>query len=1054
MKKLISIIVAVLIMMSGMSVYANPQDMTFDGINYLNTEDYPVAFKGNVWHTGVQNSDILLPLREDWTVDIDRSVSQPIVAGNYLYALADNKLLQVSITDQSVTGSISIQTSNSPALSHITVIKNSEGWFDPDKLDRLIFGSAEGKIYCVKINEGKLNSSWIDWTYTAASGYAITSNPVFVFDSVTEAPYVIAGAANGTFYVLDADGKLIKSIKETTGNISSPLIFHTNNSATHSVFLYGVDASTGYIASGFLNDGEYQENPLLSKSVSEAFSMSGITGITSETVTVNGISENVIFCSDKRGYLYCISLRTGKLLWQLGKYAGSTVDNNCVPVVDDSYVYYNISNYAGTGKGKFIAVDYNKAIELGKDNPASSSINTAVVYDSADTEFSSTIGNAPTIIRATVKNEAGLGIKGKLAVVGDNGSSNNLRIFYTDKSDSGKAKKVNDAFQVIDQNTKMLVTKDSFTLPGGMSSEPLYAGGYLFITDGNGTLHAFSGRPENNIALLNMHNSSATVQQGLQYEILANIANYTGKDTAPLDIKFTLLTSSGEEYPIIKENIVIPAAGLTTHLSYTVPADYSGEFFSIRCEINAPDAGGNRKLEELDYIDNIQELRIKVADTIDLAVSNITTGEYKEKEFITINIEFQNASKFDVQNVPIEIFVDGKKLTSPQVPLSISMAANTSVAVPVVWYTGQLQTNSKSIEIKAEIKILNGIIVEANYRNNKKTLSVIVKKSVPDFETLSISPNIYKENTRVVTVIMVRNNSSIDYVQDDKVELKISINGESKTQLIEMPRNSIKSIPFTWTTPAYGNTVTIKADINPSRKITETNYTNNIKSIPVTITRETVKNVINDVPSGPIVSPPAGCTYDRREWSERRFDHWETVQVGTRTEVRYDPKTKEEVTYTYPIYEDVAVYRTYNFYAALTISASLSETAMKSGYGFEAKVTTKLTTNYDMPSKLVGPQDVYAYFPEHKYSIPISLDPAYSSTSFNNTWTFYINDQSVLGKCEHFVPVWFPDNKYYIVQFVAQYAQSPGGALCATTTDRILINGNMYEDDATGGSRR
>lgn len=1052
MKKIISLILAMLTLLTCTTVYANPQDVIFDGVNYLTTEDTPVAFKGNIWHTGVQNSDIMLPLREDWTVSIGKSISQPIAVGDYLYALADNKLLQVSISDKAIKGSITIQTSTTPALSHITVIKNSEGWFDPDKLDRLIFGSVDGKIYCIKIKGNKLDSSWIDWSYAAAAGSAITSNPVFVFDSVTEEPYIIAGAANGFFCVLDADGKLIKSIKETTGSVSSPLIFHTNNSSTHSVFLYGVDATTGYISSGFVNDGEYQDNPLLNKAVSASFMMSGITGITSEVVTINGVSENVIFCGDKKGYLYCISLRNGKLLWKLSKYGGSAVDNNCVPVVDDSYVYYNISNYNNTGKGKFIAVDYNKAIELGKVNPASSSIGTAIVYDTSDSEFTSVVGNAPTIIRATVKNDAGLGIKGKLAIVGDKSSADNLRVFYTNQSDGGKAKRVKDAFQSHVPGTNTLITKDTFTLPGGMSSEPLYSGGYLFVTDGNGTLHAFSGKPDNNIALLNMRNSSVTVQKGEMYEITANIANYTGAPTMPVDIRFTLVTDKGEEHPIIKNDMVIPASGLTTHLSYTVPSDYSGEYFSVRCEVNAPGSDGSRKTEETDYADNTQELRIKVADRIDLSVAYISDGDYNEKEFITTKIEFKNMSEYDVQDIPIEILIDGKKIGSPQAPSTISLTANSSTVVPVTWYAEPLQQSSKTVNVEARIKQKDGI-VEVDYRNNIRSAQVYIKKNVPDFEVMSISPAVYKEKSRVVTLIKVRNNSNIDYVQNDKIELKIDINGSSKIELIELPRNNIKTVPFTWTSPAYGTNVAITAEINPSHKPSETTYANNKKSLNATITRELVSNIVDDVPPVPIIPPPAGCTYDRRDWSESRFDHWATRKVGTRTEIRYDPVTKKEVTYTYPIYEDYAVYKTYNFYATLSISASLSQSSMKSGYGFEATVTTSLTTNYDMPSKLTGPQDVYAYFPEHQYKISTSMDSTNSSTSFSNTWRFYVNEQSVLGKRAHYVPVWFPDNKYYTVQFIAQYAQSPGGSLCATTTGRIMINGSMYEDDTTGGSR-
>jgi hypothetical protein len=59
-----------------------------------------------------------------------------------------------------------------------------------------------------------------------------------------------------------------------------------------------------------------------------------------------------------------------------------------------------------------------------------------------------------------------------------------------------------------------------------------------------------------------------------------------------------------------------------------------------------------------------------------------------------------------------------------------------------------------------------------------------------------------------------------------------------------------------------------------------------------------------------------------------------------------------------------------------------------------------------------------------------------------------VNPKTVLNQKNHYVPVWFPDKKNYNIMFVASYAQSPGGSLCATDKDSsILIDQSMFVDD-------
>lgn len=1046
-RKIVSIILVLIYLMASFAaVSADPNDMVFDGTNYLNTQE-PVAFKGNFWHTGIQESDIIMPLRAAWELEVGNVTSQPIFDGKYLYILAGDSIKQIDSAEASVVGTVKIQTSLTPSNSHITLVKNGDGWFNSDKKNRLIFGTRQGKVYCLKIIDGAMDQSWVEWVYDTDSSLPINSNPAFVFDTITEDPYVVFGSDNKYFYILDNNGNLVHKALENAPITSAPIVFHTNYNDVHSSFLYGVDSANAYISSGMMNYGEYKVNPLLNKNITTAYQMDGIAGITTEAVEIDGISQNIAIVLDRKGNMFCISLRTGELLWKLSKYAVAGVTATSTPSIDEDYAYGIVNR---NGKAKIFAVDYRRAIELGKDDPYSSAVNAAIVFDSEDDEFGGISSTSVSVIRVTMHDDEGnANIRGRIAIVGDSGSSDNLKVYYTNQADNSKAKRIRDAFQVREEDTNKLITKDAATIPGGVKSEILYSGGYVYVVGGNGKLYAFSGTSEDNLALLNMQNSQTPVQRGQSYEVTANIANYTGKDSSPLDIIFTLITESGEKHNIEKKDMVIPAAGLTTHLSYTVPADYSGEYISIRCEINAADAEGNRKSTEVDYEDNIQELRVKVAETIDLAASIVRQGSYKEKRNVTTNIQVTNYSNYDLQDVPIDIYMDGAKLAPPQVPKYVSIGKQSTITIPLLWYAEELKgSNEKSVVIAVHINPGTSKIQEINKMNNYRSAVTMITKDLPDFEVLPIPKLKYQEKTRVTTIIKVRNNSNKDFVEENKVELVFLLNGSSKTELIELRANSDVSIPFTWTAPAAGTNVVLKAEVNPKRKPTEISYSNNTKQAGVEIIKRASTIIIEEQPVD-IIAPPPGCSNSRVEWSEVRFSHWQTVKVGEKVEE--DPETGEPV--VIPIYEERAVYTTKYFWAELTVSASLSETQLKSGYGFEAFVNTQVSSNYDQMNKLAGAQVVYAYFPENQYAVPLQLEPINSTTSLGNTWRFYVNYDSVTRKRQHYTPVWFPDRQNYTVQFVARFAQSPGGQMCETVLKSIFIDGNMYEDDTTGGYR-
>ena len=142
----------------------------------------------------------------------------------------------------------------------------------------------------------------------------------------------------------------------------------------------------------------------------------------------------------------------------------------------------------------------------------------------------------------------------------------------------------------------------------------------------------------------------------------------------------------------------------------------------------------------------------------------------------------------------------------------------------------------------------------------------------------------------------------------------------------------------------------------------------------------------------------------------------------------------------------VPVYKNFTFYAEVSISAKLVPGVMKSGYGVECEVTTRISTNYDIPESVTELQSLYAYSPVMGYTEAVELDRVPGTS---DKWRFPVNPASVVGNRVLYVPVEWPDDSYFKIGFTGRDALSPGGAMCASTEASVFISGNMFMDDST-----
>ena len=336
--------------------------------------------------------------------------------------------------------------------------------------------------------------------------------------------------------------------------------------------------------------------------------------------------------------------------------------------------------------------------------------------------------------------------------------------------------------------------------------------------------------------------------------------------------------------------------------------------------------------------------------------------------------------------------------------------------IPVDWLTPQ---EPGTVLIQVEINP-DRAVAEPDYSNNRCGYNVRIDEPPADLSVSAVIPSKYPAGKRVVTLVKVRNDGSREFSGANMAEVKITVPsaGFSSTKRISINKNSEIDTPFYWTAPASAGAFRIIAEVNPSRTIAETDYSNNA----CTLDAEAVDNP----------NPPPGCNNYRREWSEERFNG-----LVQRTIIAPDgaPRVVSEASYV-----------TRDFYAEVSIRARLIPGEMKSGYGAECEVSASLSTNYDHPRDLIALQDVYAYVPTSGNNTAVKLEHV---QGYTDRWRFPVNPASVTGARVQYVPVDWPDGKPFQITFTGRDAESPGGAMCATTHAQVMINGSMYEDDYT-----
>lgn len=123
-------------------------------------------------------------------------------------------------------------------------------------------------------------------------------------------------------------------------------------------------------------------------------------------------------------------------------------------------------------------------------------------------------------------------------------------------------------------------------------------------------------------------------------------------------------------------------------------------------------------------------------------------------------------------------------------------------------------------------------------------------------------------------------------------------------------------------------------------------------------------------------------------------------------------------------------------------SPTASGRRMKSGYGFQERVTTSVSTNQS--SSVTAAQNAVTYFPEFGYKWYWRLLERMGG-GYQMSHEFKKNEYSTYNRRTHFTPIWYPDGTYTPYTWLLD-CWTPAGMLSINMTDSLTIDGNLWSD--------
>lgn len=288
----------------------------------------------------------------------------------------------------------------------------------------------------------------------------------------------------------------------------------------------------------------------------------------------------------------------------------------------------------------------------------------------------------------------------------------------------------------------------------------------------------------------------------------------------------------------------------------------------------------------------------------------------------------------------------------------------------------------------------------------------------------------YRADTLVITSISA--SSDEEHPPEDPAYVNFSVNGSRYQHRFVLPAGGSQLAYFKWRTPKTPGRYQILCDSNVTLSTGSQVYV-----LDVLIVDEKENE------------PPDPRGRDRND----AFRFQNPQSLPSQTFLTWGEYSAVKVPH-FVLEKGKWVDKSYYRYDLVEMKASLSgslsidpderaETAkgkqMKSGYGFTASFFPRLTSNASNDATTPVQRAVMTFPEFHFQTYNRFLERTGSGFEFR------VNVHSHFGRRVHFTPVWWKDGEYEV--FLDAYdAWTPAGMLRAQRSDKLMINGSVYDD--------
>ena len=295
----------------------------------------------------------------------------------------------------------------------------------------------------------------------------------------------------------------------------------------------------------------------------------------------------------------------------------------------------------------------------------------------------------------------------------------------------------------------------------------------------------------------------------------------------------------------------------------------------------------------------------------------------------------------------------------------------------------------------------------------------------------------YRTNTEVITSVDVSGGQSDP---DHPMSVTFNVAGHSYTvDNVYYPSGDSQLAWIRWTTPAEPQTMTITVRVYGGGSVSKGTISANIVSLDENPPPDPNADDRNDSFTRPSIPSKAQATSSQwgvwRPWWQ---EHWVWHSGDEDDDGYWCDHGWWEFDFD-------------RYFASLSASMSItpdekaptaSGRTLKSGYGFNEKVTTRVSTNQS--SAVTAAQNAVTYFPEFQYQGFWRLLDRMGG-GYSMTHEFKENRYSTYSRRTHFTPIWYPDGSYTPYTWLLD-CWTPAGMLSMNLSDSLTINGNLWSD--------